>query len=248
MSWFFTNLIAAFLLPPLILLLSGLAGLLLSYKKPRIGRALLTISIALLWFLSTPFIADTLLHSLEKSPPTDGKSKIADAIIVLGGGTYFNAPEYSGDTVGETTLLRLRYAAKLYRETAKPLLVTGGKPLGNSLSEAKQMRQVLEQEFHTPVKWTEDESDNTFENARNCYHLLRQYNIRRIYLVTHAWHMPRALRAFQTAGFDVIPAPTAYTTRYKIDLLAFVPNAGSLYKSQIFFHEAIGMLWYRLKS
>ena len=248
MSWFFTNLIAAFFLPPLNLLLVGLAGLLLYNKKPRLARTLLGVTIFLLWLLSMPVVAYTLLQSLEKFPPLDIKSKAADAIIVLGGGTYFKAPEYAGDTVGDATLLRLRYAAKLYRETTKPLLVTGGKPLGNSLSEAQQMRQVLEQEFHTPVKWTEDDSDNTFENARYSYRMLQKYNIKRIYLVTHAWHMPRAVRAFEAAGFAVTPAPTAYTTRYNIDLLAFIPNAGALKDSQIFFHEVIGILWYRLKS
>ncbi len=248
MSWFFTNLIAAFLLPPLNLLLLGLAGLLLYNRKPRIARALLSVTISLLWLLSTPVVAYTLLQSLEKFPPLDIKSKAADAIIVLGGGTYFNAPEYAGDTVGEATLLRLRYAAKLYRDTAKPVLVTGGKPLGNSLSEAQQMRQVLEQEFHTPVKWTEDDSDNTFENARYSYRILQQHNIKRIYLVTHAWHMPRAVRAFQAAGFEVTPAPTAYTTRYNLDLPAFIPKACALQDSQIFFHEVIGIFWYRLKS
>ena len=106
------------------------------------------------------------------------------------------------------------------------------------------MRQVLEQEFHTPVKWTEDDSDNTFENARYSYRMLQKNNIKRIYLVTHAWHMPRAVRAFEAAGFAVTPAPTAYTTRYNIDLLAFIPNAGALKDSQIFFHEVIGILWY----
>jgi uncharacterized SAM-binding protein YcdF (DUF218 family) len=248
MSWFFTNLTAAILLPPLNLLLVGLAGLLLYNKKPRLARALLSVTISFLWLLSTPVVAYTLLQSLEKFPPLDIKTKAVDAIIVLGGGTYFKAPEYAGDTVGEATLLRLRYAAKLYRETSKPLLVTGGKPLGNSLSEAQQMRQVLEQEFHTPVKWIEDDSKNTFENALYSFRMLQKYNIKRVYLVTHAWHMPRAVRAFESAGFEVTPAPTAYTTRYNIDLLAFIPNAGALKDSQIFFHEVIGILWYRLKS
>lgn len=249
MSWLLTNLFAALLLPPLNLLLISIAGLLLLHRKPQVASALLTVSIALIWLLSTPIIAYSLLQSLEEDfSPIDYKSKPAEAIVVLGGGTYFNAPEYAGDTVGDATLLRLRYAAKLYRDLAKPILVTGGKPLGNTLSEAQQMRQALEQEFSTPVQWTEDESDNTYESARYSFKQLQQHHIKNIYLITHAWHMPRALRAFRTAGFNVIPAPTAYTTRYKLDLLAFLPNARALQDSRIYFHEAIGILWYRLKS
>lgn len=249
MSWFLTNLISAFLLPPLNLLLVGAAGVLLWHKRPRLARALTATSLVLLWLLSTPFFAAGALHMLEGEPKAlDPKIEPADAIVVLGGGTYFNAPEYAGDTVGNATLVRLRYAAKLQRETGKPILVTGGKPLNNGISEGQQMKAVLENEFGIPVRWTEDESDNTFENARNSYQILQQAGIKRIYLVTQAWHMPRAAMAFRHAGFEVIPAPTLWTTNYQLSLLDFVPEAGSLCDSRIFIHELIGLLWYKLKS
>jgi uncharacterized SAM-binding protein YcdF (DUF218 family) len=250
MSWFFTNLIGAFLLPPLNLLLVALAGLLLSRSRPRLGRTLFVGSFALLWLCATPYVAGGALRVLENPiKVANPKTQPADAIVVLGGGTYFNAPEYGGlDTVGAPSLLRLRYAAKLQRETGKPILVTGGKPLGNETSEAQQMKSVLEKEFNVPVQWTEDTSDNTFENARNSYQLLQKTGIKRIYLVTHAWHMPRSAMAFQAAGFDVVPAPTAFTTHYQTNLLSFIPDAESLDDSRIFMHELIGLLWYRLKS
>lgn len=249
MSWFITNFIAAFLLPPLNLLLLAGAGLWLWHKRPRIARVLLTSSVVLLWLLSTPFVADALMHAIEGKPhAVDTKVQQADAIVVLGGGTYFLAPEYGGDTVGNSTLERLRYGAVLHRQTGKPILVTGGKPLGNDLSEAAQMKQVLEKEFGVPVQWTEEESNNTLENARLSREMLKLAGIERIYLVTHAWHMPRAVRVFRNAGFSVVPAPTAFTTRYQTDVLTFVPNAYALKDSRIFMHELIGMLWYRLKS
>jgi uncharacterized SAM-binding protein YcdF (DUF218 family) len=249
MSWFVTNLIAALLLPPLNLLLLAALGFWLWHKRPVIARVLVALALTLLWLLSTPFFAEALLHGLEGEPyVTDTRKPLADAIVVLGGGTYFHAPEYGGDTVNEYTLERLRFAAKLQRETGKPLLVTGGKPLGTSLSEAAQMKQVLEQEFNVPVRWAEGDSDNTAENARFSRELLKQDGIARIYLVTHAWHMPRAVISFQRAGFEVVPAPTAYTTRYRTDLLSFLPNAKALHDSRIFLHELIGALWYQLKS
>ena len=248
MSWFAVNLLSAFLLPPLNLLLLALAGLLAARSRPRLGRTLLIAALALLWLCATPYCAEGALRLLESSTrAVDTQAQPADAIVVLGGGSYFRAPEYGVDTVGEATLARLRYAAKLQRETAKPLLVTGGKPLGNNLSEAQQMRAVLEQEFRVPVRWTEDASDNTLENARYSYQLLQKANIKRIYLVTHAWHMPRSAMAFRAAGFDVVPAPTAFTTRYQTDLLSFIPRAESLRDSRIFMHEIIGLLWYRLR-
>jgi uncharacterized SAM-binding protein YcdF (DUF218 family) len=203
----------------------------------------------LLWLCATPYLAGQLLRLLE-GPPTalDPKIQSAAAIVVLGGGTYFHAPEYGADTVSEAALARLRYAAKLQRETGKPVLVSGGRPLDNDLSEAQQMKSVLENEFKVPVQWTEDASDNTLENARLSFRILQQAGITRIYLVTHAWHMPRAAMVFRRAGFDVVPAPTAFTTGYRTTLLSFLPNADALYASRIFVHEAIGLLWYRLKS
>jgi uncharacterized SAM-binding protein YcdF (DUF218 family) len=249
MAWFLTNLLSAFLLPPLNLLLLGATGVLLWHKRPRLAQICVTTSLVLLWLLSTPYVAEGMLHLLEGTPRAlDPKAQPADAIVVLGGGTYFHAPEYGGDTVNQLALARLRYAAKLQRATGKPILVTGGKPLGNELAEAQQMRAVLEHEFEVPVRWTEDASNNTFENARNSYRLLQQAGIKRIYLVTHAWHMPRAAMAFRQAGFEVVPAPTAWTTRYQTDLLAFIPRAEALRDSKIFLHELIGLAWYKLKS
>ena len=248
MSWFSTNLIAAFLLPPLSLLLISLVGLLLWRKRPQLAVLLLASAFVLLWLLSTPFLAESLLRTLETAPLKVDQHQPADAIVVLGGGIYSAAPEYAGDTVSSTSLVRLRYGAKLYRDLKKPVLLSGGMPQGHAISEAMQMKKALEQEFNIPAQWIEEESANTLESARHSYRLLHQSGIKRIYLVTHAWHMPRSLRAFQAAGFEVIPAPTAFTTRHKTDLLAFVPSAGALQDSQIFLHEAIGMLWYRLKS
>jgi uncharacterized SAM-binding protein YcdF (DUF218 family) len=247
MTWFLTNLFSAFLLPPLNLLIVAALGLWLWQKRPRIARILLTSSIVLLWLLSTPFIAETLLHQLE-GEPLSVDTRQADAIVVLGAGTYFHAPEYGGDTVSDSSLQRLRYAAKLYRDSGSLILVSGGKPVGNETSEAQQMKRVLVEEFHVPVAWTEDASDNTFDSALACRKLLLSNNVKRIALITHAWHMPRAQAAFQAAGFEVIPASTAYTTRYQTDLLSFIPNVIALRDSKIFMHEVIGMLWYRLKS
>jgi uncharacterized SAM-binding protein YcdF (DUF218 family) len=249
MSWFITNFIATFLLPPLSLLLLLALGIVLLNRRHKLAKALIFAVFGLLWVASTPYFAEEALHLLEaQTSPLDIRGQNADAIVILGGGTYFHAPEYAGqDTIGDAALVRLRYGAKLQRETGKPILVTGGKPLGNSGSEAQQMRLSLEQDFRVPVHWTEDESDNTFENAHHSFHILQQAGIRKIYLVTHAWHMPRAAEVFRRAGFEVIEAPTAFTTRYRTDLLTFLPQAGSLYGSRIFMHEVIGLLWYRVK-
>lgn len=247
MSWFTTNLVSAFLLPPLCFLIPMLLGLI--WWRRLAGQLLFAFSLAGLWMASTPYVAESALRWLEGLPiAVDTRHQPANAIVVLGGGTYFNAPEYGGDTVSSLELERLRYAARLSRETRKPILLSGGNPQGTSDTEARLAKAVLEDEFKTPVRWIEERSINTAENARYSYEILHEQGIKRIYLVTHAWHMPRAQGAFEAAGFEVVPAPTAFTTRRTLDALAFVPDGDALRNSRIFAHEVIGLLWYRLKS
>ena len=246
-SWFFTNLISAFLLPPLNLLIVAFAGYFVAHSYPRLGRTLLIGAFALLWLCSTPYFTGVARRVLEDSvKAVDTQARPADAIIVLGRGTNAYAPEYGADTVSGGGLVRLRFAAKLQRETGKPILVSGGNPKGNKLSEAQQMKAVLEQEFKVPVRWTEDLSNNTLENARYSHQVLQKDGIKRIYLVTHAWNMPRAAMAFASAGFEVIPAPTDFAGHGETNLLDFLPLGAALESSSIVMHEFIGMLWYWL--
>ena len=237
-------------MPPLSLLLLLGLGMLMLNRNRQFAKSLLSAALCLLWIACTPYFTEGALHLLEaQTKVLDEKTKIADAIVILGGGTYFYPPEYAGnDTIAEATLTRLRYGAKLQRETNKPILVTGGKPSGSRIAEAMLMKSVLEEDFHVPVSWTEQGSDNTFENAVFSFQTLQKAGIKKIYLVTHAWHMPRAAAIFRKVGFEVVEAPTAFTTRFEINLLAFLPRAESLQNSKVFVHEIIGLLWYQLKS
>jgi len=245
-EWLITNALAALLIPPGSLLLLALAGAAVGLRRPRLGKSLVAFALLLLYALSMQIVADALLQRLEPAPHDPLADRGGEAIVVLGGGLYFSAPEYHGDTVSSATLARLRYAAHLQRATGKPVLVTGGKPIGAS-SEAPLMQAVLAREFQVPVQWVEDGSNNTLENARLSYRVLSGSGIRRIYLVTHAWHMPRARLSFERSGLTVIPAPTAYTTRFELTVLDFLPSARALRDSSHFFHEVIGIGWYHLR-
>jgi uncharacterized SAM-binding protein YcdF (DUF218 family) len=247
MEWLLTNAVAAFLLPPGCLLLLGAAGGLMALRWRRLGGALIASALLLLYALSTHFVADGLLNALEPAPLDPAAERSGQAIVVLGGGTYFSAPEYGRDTISSPTLVRLRYAAHLHGLNGKPLVVTGGAPEGNAVAEAELMKQALERDFRVPVRWIEPGSNNTLENARRSRRLLEAAGISRIYLVTHARHMPRARLAFERAGFSVIPAATGYATRYELTALDFLPSARALLHSRDFFHEAIGIGWYYLR-
>lgn len=249
MEWAITNFIAAFLLPPLNLLLLLGAGLLLLRRRPKTGKVLLVTSFVLLWLFSTPFVVEGGMRWLESEfePVLQPSSSEAQAIVVLGGSLYFHAPEYRGeDTVNGITLQRLSYGAKLHRETELPLLLTGG-AVDKHLPEGELMRQRMEADFQVPVRWVEGNAINTFENARFSKQILEHEGIKKIYLVTHAWHMPRSVMAFRNAGFEVIPAPMAFTTRYQTDIFAFIPSAGAMRDAYVLIHELLGRVWYHIR-
>ncbi len=245
-SWLVTNFIAAFLLPPLNLLILGGLGLLLLKRRRALGKALIGFSLGALWLLATPFVGGALLNIL-KPPPVRLDGTEADAIVVLGGGTNFDSVEYGGDTVGHFTLERVRYGAWLARKLGKPLLVTGGSPDGGR-PEGVLMRETLEREFDVKVRWTEDRSGNTRENAIFSAAILKAAGIQRIYLVSHAWHLPRAAPEFEREGLRVVPAGTGYSLPRGPRPMDFVPSAKGLHDSYLAMHEGIGLAWYRIRN
>jgi uncharacterized SAM-binding protein YcdF (DUF218 family) len=247
LSWLLTNCLAAFLLPPLNLLLLGVAGLWLLRRRRKLGRRLIGFSLAGLWICSTPFIANLLIDSL-KPHPVALTGQEADAIVILSGGRNRDSLEYGGDTLGRFSLERLRYGAWLAKRLRKPVLVTGGAPDGGRSAEGDIMRDALRDEFGVATRWVENTSRNTLENARNSAEILRKAGIRRIYLVTHAWHLARAIPVFEAEGLQVIPAGTAYSLSTEISPLSFLPNARALDNSALAMHEWIGLLWYRIRK
>ncbi|MDB5761081.1 MAG: hypothetical protein JWQ21_76 [Herminiimonas sp.] len=249
-SWLATNIVSALLLPPLNLIIPAVAGLMLHKRWPRSGAALCAGSLIALVVLSTDAGARLFTAPLEKLavPLASARGTGAQAIVVLGGGRLKNAPEYDGrDIPSPVTLVRLRYGARLHRETGLPLLVTGGAPDGSAESEAAAMARVLRDDFATPVKWLEQESDNTAQNAEFSARLLKQARVQRILLVTDAMHMPRSQAIFMQSGLQVVPAPTYFSSRAPLEASDFVPNGGALKQTHYAMHEWIGLCWYWLR-
>ena len=120
------------------------------------------------------------------------------------------APEYGVDIVGATTLERVRYGAFLHHRTGKPVLVSGGQVQMRTTPIGIQMYETLTKEFNVPVRWTESRSMTTHENAAYSSELLKRDGVSRVLLVTHAWHMRRAMAAFRAEGLEPIAAPTRF--------------------------------------
>ncbi len=235
-------LLKALVLPPTGPLLLAALGLGTMRRWPRGGRALAVTGVSLLLLLSIPAIAVLLQLCVDTSPPLDLKrAEAAQAIVILGGGIRRNAAEYGGDTLGRLTLERVRYGARVARLTGLPVLVSGGTVLGGSL-EATLMRDSLEREFGVAVRWTEDRSRDTHENAVLSAEIFRAAGIRRVVLVAHAFDMPRATAEFAAEGIETIKAPTGIPARDFDEPLMFVPSLAGLTGSYYALYEILGNL------
>ncbi len=249
-GWLINTTIGALLLPPLNLILLCALGLWLRRRWPRVGLALSVAALLVLTLISTRFGAALFFTPLEQmNPPLlSAKAANAQAIVVLGGGRISNALEYGAqDIPSSATLQRVRYAARLQRETGLPLLVSGGQPDGAAESEAAIMARVLREDFSVPVKWIEGASNNTAENAQFSYRILRAASVHRILLVTDAMHMPRAKIVFEQMGLEVVPAATIFVSSMQTTPVDFLPHAHWLQKTSYALHEWLGLAWYYLR-
>lgn len=236
------------LLPPAATLWLFLLGTALRRRWPRAGRTMQVAAFAWLWLASTPCVGGALLQSLQNHPalPAAGPLPPADAIVVLSAEADARADEYGGAVAGAMTMQRLRYGAMLQRRTRLPLLVSGGVPGTGLPSLAALMARAATEEFAVPVRWIEDRSADTRENARFSAELLRNDGVRRILLVTSAWHMPRSLACFRREGLDVTAAPTAFRGPAYEDWTSLVPRWSGLRDTSLAVHEYGGRIWYWL--
>lgn len=208
-------------LPPSPGLLLAMLGGACIQRRRHAGWPLLTIGLAIVWLACTDAAADRLrawllgpvevLHAAEVERLRNAEATV---ILVLGGGAIQDSPEYGGATLKPLTLERLRYGAWLARRTGLPLAYTGGVGWGgksDAIAEAPLAVQVAQQEYGLKLLFAEGASRDTRENAQLSLPLLKQLGTRRLVLVTHYQHMPRALRAFRdlegAMALSIVPAP-----------------------------------------
>jgi len=244
------TLLRTLILPPASLLVLSFVGLWLLARHPagrarRTGIALLAGSLATLWLLATPVIADLFERAADRVParsPEDLAAAHAQAIVILAGGdANHSAAEYGHTPAAAGELLeRLAYGAYLAHRTALPVLVTGG------FAESEAMHTVLARDFGVATRWIESHSRDTFENAVFSAPILRNAGIHRIILVTSGAHEYRAMHEFEAAGLQVVPAPVGVFESQEFDPSRYLPSTAGLRSSTQALYELIGDLARRL--
>jgi uncharacterized SAM-binding protein YcdF (DUF218 family) len=258
MELLITNILQKIFFPPGVVLLLFLSGLLLLTFRPLLARVLLWLGLLTGYLLSTPYIEDVMLQLVQGYPALTPQNitehateSHAGAIVVLSANSYKNAPEYAQDTVGDSTLERIRYGAYLYRKTGLPIVASGGHVFDNTgKSLAAEMADSLQDDFGVKEVWLEEHSHTTAENALFTTQLLNARGIDTVFLVTHAYHMPRAVMIFQKNGIKVVPAPTAFNVKHHGNgpaIMMWMPSASAMYGTHAALHELAGLFWYWLR-
>ncbi|HEY9194479.1 MAG TPA: YdcF family protein [Methyloversatilis sp.] len=232
--------VAALLLPPASPLMLSVAGLLLALRHRRAGLAMAGGGLLLLYALCTPALSGMLersTYATRTAAPT-GALAHAQAIVILGAGTTDNLVDYGGQTVNAYALERLRAGARLARITRLPVLVSGG-VVWDGRPEADMMKEVMD-EFGVPVRWVESRSRDTADNARESAALLHAAGLNRVALVTHAFHMRRAMEEFRRAGLEPVAAPTLIRQASTVRAVDFIPGVRALQQSGAALHEWLG--------
>lgn len=133
----------------------------------------------------------------------EGQLRIAQAIVVLGGGAFKDG------SASISSLARAIYGFSLLRAGYAPsILLSGGRATPEYGPEGLAMKNLLQDiGAESRLLETEDRSTRTYSNAQESAKILQARGTTRILLVTHPNHMLRAKWTFEKAGFTVYPAP-----------------------------------------
>lgn len=247
------------LLEPVALVWLGLFWLTISLWRARVSNGAKhwrtsTVLLLSFWFVASPLGANALVWLLERNYRSaqvcDGFGK-DDAIVILGGGKKGSRADPDEiEALMETTLVRTYAGLRLWNQLEKgPEVVLSGGGYGD-VREADLMALLAIQAGVTRDHMLlERNSMTTWQNAEGVVRLLGGSGIagadsRKIFLVTSAMHMPRALTVFSRSSLSICPWP--------VDQRAFRPDFGGLWipsirplqKSSRALHEFKGLLWY----
>ena len=254
-SW--KPILGALLLPPVPLLLLVLIGARLLLPRRGLGWLVILVSVALLWLSACTGSARMLSQTLLPLPAALSFDRIRElraevtakkplAIVVLGAGSEPFAPEYGVSSLQAPSLERLRYGVWLAGQTGAPIAFSGGtgwKQQG-STAEARIAAKIAADEFGRPIRWIEDDSRDTRENAARTMELLKSAGINHVVLVTHGYHMARALRAFREAAGPAIqidPAPMGLARGIDAPALEWLPSSNGFRDVRQLLRELAGL-------
>ncbi|KFZ37072.1 hypothetical protein HR45_12605 [Shewanella mangrovi] len=228
-------------------------------RRPKLAKTLIVFSIAWLGLLASSFGSYWLLWPLEQQYHVFDKPVPHSCVVmVLGSGHDDGIKGEARHQLSTTALARLTEGVSLVKkaDSRDCLLVLSGWTGGgsNRTPHAEEMKQAaIDMGADAARILTLDDAKDTIEEAL----ALRQtfgatdgdmgddaVGGRKLFLVTSAAHMPRAMEIFVGAGFDPVAAPTDFLGRQDHWWRLSTEN---LDKSAKALHEYMGTVWLRIR-
>lgn len=260
MFFWLKKLVGYCLMPVPLLVFLLVVGAFLIWRKRggRFGRLLLSTGAVLMLLASNKLVSSWLVHPLEQRyAPVPEISRAADLptnlaacrfVVVLGGGNA-NTPGAAALTELSTSArARLTEAVRILRWLPEArLLVSGpasqGMPSHATVLEKAAISLGIEPSRIERIEHARDTEDEAIAVKRRAQNTP-------ILLITSAWHMPRAMALFQSAGVNTVACPTDYASHsdgqfHGTDLLW---DMESLQRTTVACRERLGYVWIWLRG
>jgi uncharacterized SAM-binding protein YcdF (DUF218 family) len=251
MFFYASKILGFFAIPSNFIILIGIAGvLLLRTRYARAGWRLAIGSLLLLAIFGLSPAGNALIVPLEQRfPAWEHGGGAPHGIIVLGGAISPDVSHARNDVALNEAAERMTAAVDLARRYPQARIIFSGGSAAvvfAELPEAEFAQRLFESLGIAPGRLlAEDRSRNTVENAAFSRAMAQPKPGERWLLVTSAYHMPRSIGVFRTAGFPVEAYPVDWRTRGTADALRpFATLGDGLRRTDTAMREWVGLMAY----
>lgn len=243
------KLISIWLMPLPFCCLIILFGLILSYWRVRIGRAIAFSGIALLMLFSWQPFADSLLYPLENNYPSFDLSQPVDAVVVLGNCHTVNNEIPPMAQLCGTGLYRLMEGYRIWQANPKAELLFSGYA-GNESRPYAEIAGEIALSLGVPENKIRlfPTAQDTQEEAELTAPFLKDKTFA---LVTSASHMQRSMKWFQQQEVeDIYLNPIAAPAHFaaKETSTSWKITTSALLQTERTWYELLGRAWAAIKS
>jgi uncharacterized SAM-binding protein YcdF (DUF218 family) len=219
----------------------------------------MSLALAGLWFSQCEGVGHLLERSLSP-PPALSPQRLAElrqsianhrpVVVVLGGGAIPLAPEYGEALLSPLSMQRLHYGLWLGRQLQASMMFSGGAGLAQPEGPAEALiaQRIAQRDYGRTIRWVESQSQDTRGNARLTLQMLKDEGISDVIIVTHGWHMLRAMRSFQQeaarTGFSarIVPAPMGMGSENQGMIYQWLPTPDGARRVSKALREMLGLL------
>jgi uncharacterized SAM-binding protein YcdF (DUF218 family) len=219
----------------------------------RRWRYVFVVALAAVYVMTAPVFAEALVRTIEYqySPPvlTASARNRDNLIVVLTAGWLRSAENHSYEVkLGEAGWERTWIAVELWQRIGGKLLFVGAPTPDGKISAAAGMARVARQlGVPSASLLVEGNSRNTYENWKFSERLIQQYGDR-VWLITSAINMPRAMSVARGLGINAVPYPCDYRADKDVSWRLWIPSNAAPVTLEEALHELLGMVWYRWRG